>query len=437
MTITEKTEILERSERRHGAKAWAALGVAALMFTAACSDEGGNGGGQEGGEGGGQQNGQPAEEPQEDPKETLREALKDQESWKEQKVSMGVEATEEQTQKILDVIAEDGGMSEADRQSAEDALELIRESSMVVEARSTTDTPLADMEDLTGADWSFTADMGEGRAIQIMEVGESEYFLRADILEIMRSLGPEGESQAEQLRASFQDVPAEQQWLVEALEGSWMALDKQLGTDFDRSVSQEVQRLEDEAGDQKPVDFILDYADVEKEDDSTYVVNLKVKEMLKDNPEILETADNTSASGASSSESSTADSSADVQEQLDAFNDNTFPITYTVEDGKVTAMEMDVMDVLDVIQPPDDAEANEVEMFEKLKETEMPVASQMSDAADTLEVPSDAVPLSESDLEAVFGMQTAPGSDSGSGSGSGSGSTGSGSGSDSGSGIDF
>lgn len=430
MTFTEKTEILERSERRHGAKAWAALGVAALMFTAACSDGGGDNAGEGGGEGGGQQSEQPTEE-QKDPKESLREAFKDQETWKEQKVSMGVEATEEQTQKIVDVVTENGDMTEGNRQSFADALDLVREMSMVVEARSTTDTPLADMTDLTGADWSFTADLGQDRSIQLMEVGESEYFVRADILEIMRTLGPDGESQVEQLRASFQDVPADQAWLVEALEGSWMALDKQLGSDFDRSVSEEAQRLEDEAGDQKPADFFLDYADVEKEGDSTYVVNLKVKEMVKDNPEIVETAGNAAESASSAEASSAAEANEEeVQKRLDSLNDNTLPITYTVEDGKVTAMEMDVMDVLDVIQPPDTATEEEVELFEKLKDTEMPIAAQISDAADTLEVPSDAVPLTQADLEAVFSPQSGSGSME-------SGSADAGTGSDSGSGVDF
>lgn len=425
MTITEKTELAEAVERRHGAKAWAALGVAALMFTAACSD---GGAGDDGSGNDGQQAEQQAEEPAEDPKETLREALKDQETWKEQKLTMGVEASEEQMQKIVDVMSEGEEMTEADRKSVEDALALIREMSMVVEARSTTDAPLADMKDLTGIDWSFTADLGENRSIQMMEVGESEYFLRADILEIMRAMGPDGQDEAEQAEQMLADIPQEQQWVAEALKGSWLALDKALGSEFDKAVAEEAQRVEDEAGDQKPADFALDYADVEKEGDSTYVMNVKIKEMLRDNPEMMESAsdaadgsagDASSSAEASSSESSSADSSADVEEQLEAFNDNTFPIVYTVEDGKVTAMEMDVMDVLDTIQPPDDAEADEVETFEKMKDTEMPIAAQISDDADTLEVPEDAVQVTEADIEAVIGSPNGSGS-SGSGAGAGS-----------------
>lgn len=408
MTITEKTEILDKGERRHGAKAWAALGVAALMFTAACSDGGGDTGSGSDGENAGQQ----TEAKAEDPKETLREALKDQESWKEQKVSMGVDASEEQMQKIVDIVSEsDEDMTEQDRKSLEDALGLVREMSMVVEARSTTDAPLVDMKDLTGVDWSFTADLGKGRSVQMMEVGESEYFLRADVLDIMRALGPDGAKQADQAEETLKDIPKEQKWIAELLKGSWLGLDKALGSRFDEAVSEEAQRLEDEAGDQKPADFALDYADVEKTGDDSYVMNVKLKEMLKDNPELLESASNSSGSSAKPSASESADSSADVDETLEQMNDDTFPVTYTVKGGKVTAMEMDVMDVLDVIEPPADAEKDEIENFEKMKEAEMPISAEISDKADTLEVPKDAMEVTEKDLEAVFGSQNGSGSD--------------------------
>lgn len=407
MTEFEMTTAEEQTGRRHGAKAWAALGVAALMFTAACSDGGGEGAGGSEGENGGQKVEEKVEEQTEDPKETLREALKDQETWKEQKATFSVEASEERLQKIVDAMAEGGEMTEADRESAEEAMDLVKDMALTVEARSTTDTALADMKDLSGADWSFTAEMGEGRTVQMMEVGESEYFLRADVLEIIRSFGTDGESTAEELKDQFADAPEEYQWLVKGLEGSWLALDKKLGSDFDEAVAEEVQRVEDEAGDQKPADFALQYADVEKTGDTTYQADIRLKEMLEENPELIET-ETSGTAGASASNSSSASPSAggdqeDADEVLDMMNDKPFPVTYTVEDGKVTAMEMDVMDVLDVIEPPEDAEAEEVETFEKVRDTELPVKATMSDEADTLEVPKDAVQVTEEDLNAVFG----------------------------------
>lgn len=405
MTKFEMTSAEEQTGRRHGAKAWAALGVAALMFTAACSDGGGEGAGGSEGENGGQKVEEKTEEKTEDPKETLREALKDQETWKEQKATFAVEASEEQLQEIVDAMAEGGEMTEADRKSADEAMDLLKDMALTMEARSTTDTALADMKDLSGADWSFTAEMGEGRAVQMMEVGESEYFLRADVMEIMRSMGPDGESTADELKAQFADAPEEYQWLVKGLEGSWLALDKKLGSEFDKAVAEEVERIEDEAGDQKPADFALEYADVEKTGDTTYEANIRLKEMLEENPELMETetSGTDGASASSSASPSAGGGQEDMDEALEMMNDKPFPITYTIEDGKVTAMEMDVMDILDVVDPPKDAKPEEVETFEKARETELPVKATMSDEADTLEVPKDAVQVTEEDMNAVFG----------------------------------
>ncbi|MCT2007656.1 hypothetical protein M3C74_06115 [Micrococcus lylae] len=458
MTFTEKTELQDRAERRHGAKAWAALGVAALMFTAACSDGGDTPGDngdaskdaqveetvdekdddqkdsdedQKDSDEKDDKDGKDSDEDEDDDdrdgdasgaEEELREALEDQETWTEQKATMRVDASEEQMQKIVDLLSEsDENMTEQDRKSLEDAMDMVREVSVEFQARSTTDAPLADTKDLTGLDWSFVADLGNGRSVEMMEVGESEYFLRADVLEILRSMGSDGKQQAEQLEQSFSDVPKEQEWIVDFVKGSWLGLDKALGSEFDKAVSEETKRIEDEAGDQKSADFALDYADVEKDGDETYVMNVKLKEMFEDNPEMLESASaSTSEFDSAESSSPSTDSSADVDEVLDSLNDNTFPVTFTVKDGKVTAVEMDVMDILDVIEPPADAEEDEVKTFEEMKEAELPISVELSDKADSLEVPKGAVELTEEDFENAFGAQNGSGSGSDFDSGSGS-----------------
>ena len=102
-----------------------------------------------------------------------------------------------------------------------------------------------------------------------------------------------------------------------------------------------------------------------------------------------------------------------MEKELENLNDNPLPITYTVKDGKVTGVDMDAMDFLDVIEPPKDAKEEEKKTFEKFKDTELPLSATVSDKADTLEVPKDAVNVTEKDFEAVFGQNTM-----GSGSGS-------------------
>ena len=170
MTFTEKTELQDKVERRHGAKAWAALGVAALMFTAACSD-GGDTPGDDGDASKDAQVEETVDEKDDDQKdsdedqkdsdekddkdsdkdsdededdddekdddrdddasgaeEELREALEDQETWTEQKATMRVDASEEQMQKIVDLLSEsDENMTEQDRKSLEDAMDVVRE----------------------------------------------------------------------------------------------------------------------------------------------------------------------------------------------------------------------------------------------------------------------------------------------------------------------
>lgn len=323
------------------------------------------------------------------PDEVLRSAFEDVDAQKQRRTEIRTTASEAQLRHAME--SADGAMSPEDRESLDRVITTLRDTTVVMDVRSTTDQTLGTLARPEDMDWGMDVKVKDSMVLQALETGDMDLFVRADLPALMRLSGSAEAPTLAEMQSQLDAIPSGMEWMRTLVTGGWLGLDSTLA-------EQVTQGLEEQAGvdtegltgeeRQQLQDALLDHSDTEKVEDGRYRMRLRVKEYVEANKDLV----------GKHLAAQSGEETPDVDELLARLNDGTLDMVYTVEDTVMRRVETDPMQFADLMEPAADATEEERQQLQRMRDSEMPIALDLSEDVRDFAVPDGAVRLTQQDL---------------------------------------
>ncbi|MDY6054268.1 hypothetical protein [Micrococcus sp.] len=321
----------------------------------------------------------------------------------EQSSTVRITATEAQLEDLARG-PENDRLSDQEYADVKPFLDRLRESTFTTQATSTREgVPVADAQTPADSDsaaaWAISGD----RMVELVEIGDHELYLRADVLEVLRRTGTtDARRLADDLQSQIASTPSELQWVVDLISGRWIGFDKALTTQF-REEAQRQAHVDAEALTPEERDrlraSILENSDVTDLGGNRYEVKVHVKRVVEANRDLVDKLLQAQAEAEAipSREASTVD------DLLPRLNDNTFDVIQEIDGETIKAVEVDPLQTADLVAPPEDAAQKDLDVLQHLRDSQLPMRVEYGDAVDMITVPEGATRITEEDLNSVAG----------------------------------
>lgn len=332
-----------------------------------------------------------------EPSEVVNSAQEKLQEQTEQHMVIRLTATEDQVRALMEA-SDDGDTSSEDAQAA---IDLLTQSSLSIAVRSTNGESLENATQPQDMDWALDWSMGEDDLVQLMETGDFEVYLRADLIRLMQSVDPSAVEDVEMMRQQAQLFAQQSPMLAALFTGGWLGLDstlsqqmldsveEQAGADVDALTPEEQQQLRQS---------MMEHSEVSELEEGKFLSKLRVKEFMEANRELLDKSLEQS--------SSSSDDEVTVQDMIDSFNDGTFDITYTIDNDEMTRIEFDPLQIAELVEPDEDATQEERDDLQAMRDADLPVSIDLNEQVTDFTVPEDVTEVTEEDLQQLFGAAT-------------------------------